>query len=55
MGIKLNYIGLSHCIRDELGKQCHERSEFHYCNYDSSEASFIIVIIKRAKQVGLLP
>ena len=31
------------------------RSEFHYCNYDSSEASFIIPVISRAKRVGLLP
>ena len=28
-----------------LWKKCHERSEFQYCNYDSSEASVIISII----------
>ena len=29
----------------------HERSEFHYFNYDSSEASVIIVVILRAYRV----
>ena len=30
-------------------------SMFHYCNFDSSEASVITSGISRAKRVGLLP
>ena len=50
-------IGLRNCVElNYLNMEwCHERSEFCYFNYDSSEASVIILVISRAKRVGLLP
>ena len=47
-----NNIGSRHC--EELNNMNNATSEFHCCNFDSSEASVIILVISQPKRVGLL-